>query len=126
MKQTHLRHSAAWTLLTTALSMLFLCTVPALSQTAADSTDMYFHHLQLNEVVVTGLTGDSRLKDMPAPVSIVSETDLQTIPSTNIFDRAYQNHLSRLKYIGTDPLTGERGICDMGRNFTVRLIVPVL
>ena len=44
----------------------------------------------------------------------------------NIFDRAYQNHLSRLKYIGTNPLTGERGICDMGRNFTVRLIVPIL
>lgn len=44
----------------------------------------------------------------------------------NLFDRAYQSHLSRLKYIGTNPVTGEQGICDMGRNLSIRLIVPII
>ena len=38
---------------------------------------------------------------------------------TNLFDRAYQSHLSRLKY------AGEGGICNMGRNVVVKLQVPV-
>jgi outer membrane receptor protein involved in Fe transport len=44
----------------------------------------------------------------------------------NLFDRAYQNHLSRLKYVGYNMRTGERGIFDMGRNLAVRLIVPLV
>ncbi len=43
----------------------------------------------------------------------------------NIFDRAYQNHLNRLKYIDTEPSDGRRGIFNMGRNITVKLTVPV-
>ena len=49
-----------------------------------DSTDVFFQHLELQEVVVTGLTGDSRLREMPAPVSVVSPTDLQAKASTNL------------------------------------------
>jgi iron complex outermembrane receptor protein len=41
----------------------------------------------------------------------------------NLFDRVYQDHLSRLKYVGYNPRTGEQGICGMGRNLAVRVVV---
>lgn len=56
------------------------------AQTVVDSTDVFFRHLELNEVVVTGLTGESRMKEMPAPISIVTSHDLQATTSTNIID----------------------------------------
>jgi iron complex outermembrane receptor protein len=43
----------------------------------------------------------------------------------NIFNRAYQSHLSRLKYVEATPGNGRRGIFNMGRNFTLKLIVPL-
>ena len=42
----------------------------------------------------------------------------------NLTDRAYQPHLSRLKYMDVNSVTGCRGICNPGRNFTVKLTVP--
>ncbi len=42
----------------------------------------------------------------------------------NITDKAYQNHLSRLKYTATNELTGRQGIFNMGRNFSVKLNIP--
>jgi len=45
----------------------------------------------------------------------------------NLFDVAYQDHLSRLKYFEpypTDP-RGHLGIYNMGRNFSVKLDVPL-
>ncbi len=42
----------------------------------------------------------------------------------NIADRAYQNHLSRLKYTDVNNVTLRRGVYNMGRNFSVRLVVP--
>ncbi|MCR4619883.1 MAG: TonB-dependent receptor [Paludibacteraceae bacterium] len=47
------------------------------------------------------------------------------VTADNIFDRAVQNHLSRLKYADFNPVTGRQGVFDMGRNFTFKLIVPV-
>lgn len=44
---------------------------------------------------------------------------------TNLTDVAYQSHLSRLKYLDENPLTGRRGAFNMGRNFVVRIIVPL-
>ena len=44
------------------------------------------HHHVLNEVVVTGLTGDAKQKDFPIPVNILSQRELQVISSTNIID----------------------------------------
>lgn len=44
----------------------------------------------------------------------------------NIFDRIYQSHLSRLKYLSVNPANGRRGIFNMGRNFTIKLTVPLL
>ena len=48
------------------------------------------------------------------------------LTANNIFNRAYQNHLSRLKYIGADPTTGQKGLFNMGRNFGVKLVLYVL
>jgi iron complex outermembrane receptor protein len=43
----------------------------------------------------------------------------------NITDKAYQNHLSRLKYLDANNLTGRNGVFNMGRNFSIRLNVPL-
>jgi len=43
----------------------------------------------------------------------------------NIGDIAYQNHLSRLKYTDTNPITGRMGVFGMGRNFSVKLNIPL-
>ena len=44
----------------------------------------------------------------------------------NLTDRVYQNHLSRLKYLDTNPLTGRRGVSHMGRNGCLKLMVPIV
>ena len=51
-----------------------------------DSTDVFFRHLKLNELVVTGVTGDTKLKNSTAPISIVSGKELRQTTSTNIID----------------------------------------
>ena len=43
----------------------------------------------------------------------------------NLFDRAYQNHLSRLKYADINERTGRRGVFNMGRNITLKVVIPV-
>ncbi len=43
----------------------------------------------------------------------------------NIADVAYQNHLSRLKYAEENMATGRTGVFNMGRNFSVKLNVPL-
>ena len=45
------------------------------------------------------------------------------ISGDNLADVAYQNHLSRLKYAPENPSTGRMGVFNMGRNFSVKLIV---
>ena len=49
-----------------------------------DTTDIFHTHLNLNEVVVTGLTGEVRLGEVSAPVTVVMPVDLQSKASTNI------------------------------------------
>ena len=51
-----------------------------------DSTDVFYKHLKLNELVVTGVTGDTKLKNSTAPISIVSGQELRQATSTNIID----------------------------------------
>ena len=51
-----------------------------------DSTDVFFRHLKLNEVVVTGVVGDTKLKNSTAPISILSGKELRQTASTNIID----------------------------------------
>jgi len=43
----------------------------------------------------------------------------------NITDVAYQNHLSRLKYAPENFATGRKGIFNMGRNFAIKLNLPL-
>jgi iron complex outermembrane receptor protein len=43
----------------------------------------------------------------------------------NISDVAYQNHLSRLKYAEENLATGRAGVFNMGRNFSIKLNVPL-
>ena len=43
----------------------------------------------------------------------------------NLTDATYQNHLSRLKYTAENPLTGRPGVFNMGRNFMVKLNIPL-
>ncbi|MBC7949674.1 MAG: TonB-dependent receptor [Chitinophagaceae bacterium] len=43
----------------------------------------------------------------------------------NLTDLAYQNHLSRLKYAPLNNATGRMGVFNMGRNFSVKLNVPL-
>ena len=47
------------------------------------------------------------------------------ISANNLFDVAYQNHLSRLKYAPENPSTGRIGVFNSGRNFSFKLIVPI-
>lgn len=42
----------------------------------------------------------------------------------NLTDRAYQSHLSRLKYAPENLATGRSGVYNMGRNVTFRVAVP--
>ena len=49
------------------------------------------------------------------------------IQGENLFDTAYQSHLNRLKYFEyfqSSP-NGRSGIYNMGRNFSVKVIVPI-
>ena len=43
----------------------------------------------------------------------------------NVFDRAYQNHLSRLKYADMNNMTGRTGVFNMGRNISLKVMVPL-
>ena len=43
----------------------------------------------------------------------------------NLTNRAYQNHLSRLKYLDTNPVTGRRGVYNMGRNYSIKVVIPI-
>ena len=64
---------------------------------AEDSTDVFFRHLNLNELTVTGVTGDTKMKHATAPVSIVSPQILRATASTNIIDAiAHQPGVSQL------------------------------
>jgi iron complex outermembrane receptor protein len=45
--------------------------------------------------------------------------------ATNLGDVAYQNHLSRLKYTALNVATGRRGVFNTGRNFSIKINVPL-
>ncbi len=45
--------------------------------------------------------------------------------AANLTDLAYQTHLSRLKYTALNPVTNRQGVFNMGRNFVVKIHVPI-
>jgi iron complex outermembrane receptor protein len=48
-----------------------------------------------------------------------------SIIADNLLDKAYQSHLSRLKYADENPVTGRTGVFNMGRNFIFKLDIPL-
>ena len=83
------------------LPLLCICMTVAAQEVkhnhAEDSTDVFFRHLNLNEVMVTGVTGDTKLKHATAPVSIVTPKVLRATTSTNIIDAiAHQPGVNQL------------------------------
>ena len=70
-----------------------------------------------------------------ALLSLSAGTDIQVkgkkiaefyITADNLLNKAYQNHLSRLKYADENVVTGRRGVYDMGRNVTFKVVVPIV
>ncbi len=55
------------------------------------------------------------------------ETQLFSISFSviNLGDVAYQNHLSRLKYVAENLATGRNGVFNMGRNFSIKINIPL-
>ncbi|SEW00415.1 iron complex outermembrane recepter protein [Chitinophaga sp. YR573] len=47
------------------------------------------------------------------------------LAANNITDVAYQNHLSRLKYGPENDVTGRFGVFNMGRNYSVKVTIPI-
>ncbi len=47
------------------------------------------------------------------------------LSALNIGDVAYQSHLSRLKYAAENLANGRRGVFNMGRNFSIKVIIPL-
>ena len=47
------------------------------------------------------------------------------LTANNLFDVAYQSHLSRLKYADINYTTGRRGVYNMGRTVSVKVVVPL-
>ena len=84
------------------LPLLCICTALAAQEDdkhhhAEDSTDVFFRHLQLNEVTVTGVTGNTKLKHSTAPISVVTSQTLRSTASTNIIDAiSHQPGISQL------------------------------
>ena len=69
--------------------IIFVAGMLGISVSAAaqeDTTDVFFRHLRLNEVVVTGVTGESKLGETPSPMSVLDITALRGRASSNIID----------------------------------------
>ncbi|WP_375417290.1 TonB-dependent receptor [uncultured Hymenobacter sp.] len=47
------------------------------------------------------------------------------LTGNNLFDVAYQSHLSRLKYADFNVANGRRGVFNMGRTISAKLVVPL-
>ena len=79
-----------------SLSLLCVCTTMT-AQSAKDTTDLFFRHLKLNELVVTGVTGDTKLKNSTFPITIMSGKEVRSTASTNIIDAiAHQPGLAQI------------------------------
>lgn len=55
-------------------------------RTAIDSTDVFYRHLQLQEVIVTGPTGNTRLRQSPVSINVIDAAALHSTGSANLLD----------------------------------------
>ena len=67
-----------------SLSLLLVWVMATAQESKSDSTDVFYKHLELKEIVVTGLAGDTKMKEMSAPVSVVRPADLAARAGSNI------------------------------------------
>ena len=67
------------------LSLLYIC-IMATAQETPDSTDVFFRHLNLSEVVVTGVAGETKLKNASTPISLNTNDELHHTAASNIID----------------------------------------
>ena len=73
-------------------------------------------------------TGDYWLVDINAGTDVIHNNKTLFsihLSAMNIGDVAYQSHLNRLKYLATNNVTGRQGIFNMGRNFGIKVNVPL-
>ncbi len=67
--------------------LLFLCfCTRATAQSATDSADIFYQHLDLNEVVVSSPAGQMKKREAATPISVVTQRTLRQTSSTNIVD----------------------------------------
>ncbi len=79
------------------MAALLACGAAVQAQEVSDSTDIFYQHLNLNEIVVTGVAGSIKLKQATAPVSIMTLSDLHATAATNIVDAiAHQPGISQI------------------------------
>ena len=67
------------------LSLLCIYTTVR-AQSDKDSADIYFHHLDLNEVIVTSPVGQLKRKQTSTPISVVTRKEIRQTASANIID----------------------------------------
>ena len=60
--------------------------LPLMAQSDKDSSDIYFQHLNLNEIVVSTPAGQMKRKQAATPISVVTQKTLRQTSSTNIVD----------------------------------------
>lgn len=68
--------------------LLLACagTMAAQDVVELDSTDVFFRHIELKQVVVTGPTGAVKMEDMSMPAAVIDRNDLRMAAATNIVD----------------------------------------
>ena len=71
---------------TLLIGLSLACVLPMTAQSLPDSTDIFFRHLELKEVMVTGAVGDMKMKESPMPIMMLQAKELRQLPSTNLID----------------------------------------
>ena len=51
-----------------------------------ETGELYHKHMMIGEIVVSGVTGDTKLKHSTVPVAVLTRQQLQAVSSTNIID----------------------------------------
>lgn len=102
-----------------ALCAFTLCCFSSSGHTAdslasADSTDIFWRHRSLKEVVVVGSTGATTLREATSAVSVLSSHDLRTAAAPNIV--AAVAHLPGVAQLSTGAGIGKPVVRGMGYN----------
>jgi len=66
---------------------LLLCLAIAVkAQPLVDTADIFYKHLELNEIVITGIVGDTKLKETPQPIIMINQRVLDQVAALNVID----------------------------------------